>query len=432
MKRNSLFGSSGIRDIVDRNLVDIMFQVGLSVGNSYRSVIIGSDTRTSSEAIRHTVIGALLASGADVYDAGIAPTPTVAYNTRYFDAGIMITASHNPPAYNGIKLCNPNGSAFDSQQRIQVEESITANSSQVAPWRNMGKYWPYPNAIEQHLKWLLQDCARDFNLKVVLDCGCGAGYVITPYLLERMGCEVIAINSHASGFFPRPSEPTEENLAELTDVVRFTNANVGIAHDGDADRMVAVDDKGRVIPGDKLLVILARNSGASKIVTTVDASMAVAEAGFEVVTTRVGDAFVSDALINGGDFGGEPSGAWIFPKTSLCPDGIQAAAQIIKVASKTKLSTIVDSIPSYPIVRGSIALNSLEMTAVEQKISAQVKIVRTFTEDGLKIVLDDGWILIRPSGTEPKMRITVEAKNDNLAQDLYNLAVQTINECSLL
>jgi len=425
----TLFGSSGIRGIIDKKFLELVFEVGLSVGSSYSPVVVGCDTRTSSSALTHAFISALLSAGSRCYDAGTIPTPTLAYAARKFEAGAMLTASHNPPQYNGIKLCNPDGSAFDSAQRERIEEMIGKRDLGLASWEAMETSKTYPEAIEEHIDRVLQDFGNGLKLKVVLDCGCGAASLVSPHLLRRMGCEVIALNCDPSGYFPRGIEPTPENLGMLVQAVKSSGADLGIAHDGDGDRMVAVDDAGRFIPGDKLLILFARELEAGQVVTTVDASMAVEESGFEVIRTRVGDAFVSEELRKGGDFAGEPAGSWIFPHMSYCPDGVYAAAQIARIAGEKRLSRLVDDLPSYPILRGSVLGEGVIMERVEHGLM-EMEPVSVSKIDGLKLSFEDGWLLIRPSGTEPKIRLTAEARSQARAQRLYDIGIEAIKECT--
>jgi len=424
-----LFGTSGIRSIANKDLIQLAQKVGLAVGNVYGRVVVGSDTRTSSEAMKHAFISGLLAAGCGGYDAGVIPTPTLALAARKFDAGAMITASHNPPEYNGMKLLNPDGSAFGSHQRQQIEEMVLSDSSNVAPWDEIKSSSLYSGAIEQHIQRILPDFPARPKLRVVVDCGCGAASVITPHLLRELGCSVVALNCFPTGFFPHPIEPTESNLGDLMKATRELGADLGIAHDGDADRMMAVDDKGNFVPGDKLLAIFARALQAKEVVTTVDASMAIDEMGFTATRTRVGDTYVSEELSKGGNFGGEPSGSWIFPNISLCPDGIYAAALVVTIASQQKLSQLVDSIPSYPLLRGSITSNGIIITKLESQLMA-MKPLSVNTVDGIKLNFKDGWLLIRASGTEPKIRLTAEAKSKAQARQLYNSGIKAIKECT--
>jgi len=423
-----LFGTSGIRAIADTDLMQLALKLGLAVGSVYRNVVVGCDTRTSSQAMKHALISGLLTAGSRCCDDGVTPTPTLAFAAREFAVGAMITASHNPPNYNGIKLVNPDGSAFDSDQRKQIEEMVLNDSFDAAPWEEIKENSIYDGAIEQHIDRILQDFPTGLKLKVVVDCGCGATCVITPYLLTKLGCEVIGLNCHPSGFFPHDIEPTEANLGELIKATRELGADLGIAHDGDGDRMMAVDDKGRFVPGDKLLAIFAQEVGAKEIVTTIDASMAIDETGFKIVRTRVGDTYVSEKLKNGGGFGGEPSGSWVFPNISLCPDGIYAAAQTVAIASRQKLSLLVDKIPHYPLLRGSINSKGIVVPRLEQRLMAMSP-SSVSNVDGIKLNFEDGWVLIRASGTEPKVRITAEAKSEARLRHLYDNSIRIIKDC---
>ena len=423
-----LFGTSGIRRIADEGLIQLAAKVGLAVGNVCRRTVVACDTRTSSEAMKHAVTSGLLAAGSRCYDAGVVPTPTLALAARGFDAGVMITASHNPPQYNGIKLLNPDGCAFDSNQTRQIEEIVLGGSFSAAPWHEIMSGDTYEEAVERHIERILQDFPSALKLKVVLDCGCGAGAVITPHLLRKLGCDVIGINCYPGGFFPHDVEPIEANLGDLIRVTRKLGADLGIAHDGDADRMMVVDARGRFVSGDKLMVILARAVREKEVITTIDASMAIEEMGFSITRTRVGDTHVSEELRKGGDFGGEPSGSWIFPSISLCPDGIYAAALIASVASQQKLSLLVDDIPSYPLLRGSISGEGIAMSKLEQRLRA-IKPLSVSNIDGVKLSFEDGWLLVRPSGTEPKVRITAEAKSKAAVRKLYNSGIKAIQEC---
>ncbi|MBI2850083.1 MAG: phosphoglucosamine mutase [Chloroflexi bacterium] len=423
-----LFGTSGIRRLADSSLLELSLKTGLAVGKIYPNVVVGCDTRTSSEAIKYAFTSGALMSGARCCDAGVIPTPTLALAAKEFQAGAMITASHNPPEYNGIKLWNADCSAFDTDQQQQIEDMILNNSLSAAKWSEIGRSCSRDDAIERHIEHIIRNVPTATKLKVALDCGCGAASVISPYLLKRMGCEVIALNCFPSGFFPHPAEPTEANLGELLQATREFSADLGIAHDGDADRMMAVDDKGRFIPGDKLLALFARQRAAREVVTTIDASMSIEEMGFKITRTPVGDTYVSDRLKKGGDFGGEPSGAWVFPENSLCPDGIYAAARLVNIASHQKLSRLIDEIPQYPILRGSIASDGVKMTELNERLLS-LKPTSVDSIDGTRLNFKDGWLLIRASGTEPRIRVTAEARTEASVHELYDKGMKTIKEC---
>ncbi len=413
----SLFGTSGIRAVFDRDLLDLAFRVGLAVGREGAGVAVATDTRTSGDAMKNAVISGLLAAGARCADAGIAPTPTLAYITREFDAGVMLTASHNPPEYNGIKLLNPDGSSFTAAQQRQVEADLAAGTA-VAPWGDIKRGTLYEGAIEHHIEAVLAHFPGEYKMKVVVDAACGAASEVTPRLLERMGCEVVAMNCYPSGFFPRPAEPTEANLKDLKKAVKDTGAALGIAHDGDADRMMAVDDKGAFITGDKLLAIFAWAAGAKEVVTTLDASMAIEEMGCSVTRTPIGDTAVSEELRNGGDFGGETSGSWVFPAISLCPDGIFAAARLVDIAAHHRLSELAANMPGYPLQRGSVSSAGADMARLEAALLA-LEPASVSRVDGFRLSFAEGWLLVRPSGTEPKIRLTAEARTRAGVKRLY-------------
>ncbi len=400
----------------------------MAVGGVYDSVVVGCDTRTSSDAIKHAFISGVLMAGSECCEAGIMPTPTLALVARDFQAGAMITASHNPPEYNGSKLLNPDGSAFDAKQREQIEAIVLNDSGGAVPWQAIKNAGFQNGAIEQHIEHIRRKIPEVTRVKVALDCGCGAASVITPCLLEKLGCEVVALNCNPSGFFPRAIEPTEANLSDLIRTTKESGADLGIAHDGDADRMMAVDDKGRFIPGDKLLVLFAQQEKAKRVVTTIDASMIIDEMGLAVKRTPVGDIYVSEELRKGGDFGGEPSGSWVFPGNSLCPDGIYAAARLVAIAARQKLSKLVDDIPQYPILRSSIIDEGVTMSGLEKRLRDMAPL-SVNNIDGIKLNFEDGWLLVRVSGTEPRIRITAEARSKARVKQLHDGGIRGIREC---
>ena len=225
-----------------------------------------------------------------------------------------------------------------------------------------------------------------------------------------------------------PAEPVAANLKELCSAVVETGAALGIAHDGDADRMMAVDEKGRFITGDNLLALFIKAMNATDVVTTLDASMAVEELAPNVRRTRIGDTWVSEELRHGGDFGGETSGCWIFPAVSLCPDGIYAAAKIAELAGNHRLSELIDALPAYPLVRGSCKSDGVNLIDITNGLmTLQPASIEKI--DGMKLLFDDGWVLVRPSGTEPKIRLTAEARTEARAQSLYNAVLDILKSC---
>lgn len=403
-----LFGSSGIRQLYSRHLVELSYRVGRSMASSGNTIMMGRDTRTTSGIISHSLMSGILSAGGDVINGGIIPTPTVAYCTRDVNAGCMITASHNPEEYNGIKLINPNGSAFTSRQQREIEKEIDEEVH--GDWCHQGHEREI-DAVYAHSSMILKRVDIRNNLNVIIDCGNGAGSVITPDLLSSAGAKTQSINCNISGFFTRPSEPLESNLPYLSGLVRSSGADCAIIHDGDADRMMALDGTGRYISGDALMILFVRYLGSKKVVTTTDASMSI-EAEAEVHRTPVGDSYVSEELIGWGDFGAEPSGSWIFPDVSLCPDGIYAAALFSEIASEWNISDELKTIPDYPVLRQSI------------RAEHSKEIMREIGADdptyGIRVSDDDGWFMVRASGTEPKIRITAEGKDLRKAKEMLD------------
>jgi phosphoglucosamine mutase len=405
-----LFGSSGIRRKYDLQLAELALSLGSALASTSEEVVVGTDTRTTSPVLAEAAIAGLLSGGARVSFGGIVPTPTVAYATRDHDCGLMVTASHNPEEYNGLKVFNPDGSSFTPPQQEEIEGKM--EDFHWKGWECRGEVRA-TDIITGHREAILDQLEAGADLRVVLDCGNGAGSVITPGLLSEMGIAVLTLNCNPGGHFARPSEPQEELLGYVAEMVRAESADGGIVHDGDADRMMAFDGKGRFIDGDRLLVLFARYLGAKRVVTTLDASMIIDEVA-DVQRTPVGDSYVSARLRKGGDFGGEPSGAWIFPGHSLCPDGVYAAALFCEMASEWDIARELDRIPRFPIVRESSPCS--DAGGVLRRLGADSP------TDGIRREEEDGWFLIRASGTEPKVRITAEGKTARAAKRLADTA----------
>ncbi|MEA1905313.1 MAG: phosphoglucosamine mutase, partial [Candidatus Hadarchaeota archaeon] len=279
--------------------------------------------------------------------------------------------------------------------------------------------------------------------KVVVDCGNGAGALVTPYLLRRLGCKVITLNSQLDGFFPgRKLEPTAENLQELCTVVKSLGVDLGLAHDGDADRAVAVDEKGRVAEPDELLALLSAHQVRKKgdtVVTTVDASGTVDECvgakRGKVIRTKVGDVSVAAEIKKrGAIFGGEPSGSWIFPGVHLVPDGPLAAAKILELLDSTgkRLSELLDELPEHPTLRKKVPCPNEKKAGAIKKFKARLRrefkgISDVLTIDGIRFSFRDGsWALVRPSGTEPYIRVTAGGKKEKNVEKVAEKAVRVL------
>ena len=275
------------------------------------------------------------------------------------------------------------------------------------------------------------------GLKVVIDCASGAGSEISPLVFRKAGCEVTTLNSQPDGFFPgRNPEPNAENLQNLMKTVVAIGADLGIAHDGDADRMITVDEKGNISPFDSLLALISKEFDGD-IVTTVDAGLCMDESvKGEVLRTPVGDVNVAEVIIEkNAAFGGEPSGTWLHPDFCMCPDGILSGLRMAELVSKKgKLSELLLEIPSYPNIREKITCSKEAKIAVMGNMEELLKdafddICEINSIDGVRLTFeDDSWVLIRPSGTEDYVRITLESRSQERAEEICEICKKIIND----
>lgn len=412
-------GSSGIRMEWGTELINTGKEIALALSKKYKKIVIGSDFRESSDALTHEIAGALLSSGSDVYYAGKLPTPSLAYAAKDYDGGIMITASHNPPEYNGIKLWNPDGSAFSENQMEELD-----STGKISEWHSTGKF-SHVDAVNPHRDAIIERTGRLNGLKIVMDCSNGASAVISPYVLRELGAEITTLNCHPDGLFPgHPSEPSEKNLRFLSKMVVKVGADIGIAHDGDADRFIAVSSSGRYLNGDMIMAVFIKEIGYRRVVAPVNSSMILDEFA-EVERCRVGDANVSQRIKElGYEFGGEQSGTQIFADWRLTPDAIYAAAKFSEIAVKRDVDEIIDSFPEYTTLRENLYYT--DRKSMEKRIEEFVKDYDAIRTDGWRINLDELWFLIRFSGTEPKVRITVEALDEKEAEKWMKRILENI------
>ena len=437
-----MFGTSGLRGVVgDDVTADLALAVGRAVASEgYDRVVVGRDVRESGDVLLEALTAGLRECGTNVLEVGVAPTPTIARAVGWLeaDAGVVVTASHNPKTDNGIKLWSADGSAFDPDQCAAVSDRVKTENYDIHGWDGYGSSERVEDILDRHVSALLESVSIDDPPSVVVDVGNGTG-AITARVLSSAGCDVETLNGQQDGRFPgRPSEPTRETLSTLSALVEASDAQLGIAHDGDADRMVAVDETGSFVPKDVLLALFARQAVDGEddalVAAPVDTSLAVDDAlegvGASVTRTRVGDVFVAERTTRDDVvFGGEPSGAWIWPDEVLCPDGPLAACKLVEfVADREPLSGLVGEIETYPIQRTSIEVagKTAAMDRVRERVLERYDDVDTL--DGVYIDSDDGWILIRASGTEPLVRVTAEARTDARAHQLFDEAVELVEE----
>lgn len=442
-----LFGTFGVRRIANKELTpEFASKLAASYGTLVKGqVAVGGDTRTSTPLIKHAVIAGLLSSGCKVVDLGILPTPAVQYAVRnYYDGGVIITASHNPPQYNGIKFVDEDGIGIHEEMELKIEEMFFDKNPDRVSWDEIGEVSTNDGLIEEYINQVIarvdQEAVKNANIKVVVDCGSGAACFTTPYLLRKLECEVTTLNCQPDGFFPgRNPEPTKDNLQELIKTVVATGAHLGIAHDGDADRTICIDEKGNFVMGDKTFALvekqLLQENQGGLIVTTVATSSAIydiaEEYGGEVAATRVGDLLVARELKNrNGLFGGEENGGLIFPDFVYGRDAALSTAKIVEIMAKSSkaLSELVRELPDYESVKMKVECPDDRKQEIMDKIALDTKEYEIDTTDGVKIFREEGWLIIRPSGTEPIFRCFAEANNEQDAKKMAEWGISLIKK----
>ena len=447
-----LFGTNGVRGVVGSKDMDCQFAIrlGLAIGTYMKgTVIIGTDARTSNEMLKSACASGLMAAGCRVLDCGIVPTPTLQYAVKtYRDkaaGGVVITASHNPPEFNGIKCIHSDGTEMGRDQEEAIERLHHTGDFARADWSHVGRIIPFTTAIERYIGGIMSKvdvmAIRRAGLRVGLDCGNGAGALVTPMLLERLGVKYVTLNADPNGAFPgHNSEPTPENSEDLTKLIKSGGFDFGVIHDGDADRSIFVDENGRYLYGDRSLAIVAKYVCSMRpgriVVTTVGSSLAVEDAvkaeNGRIIYTMVGSPVVARVMMKeGGAFGGEENGGLIFPEFQYCRDGAMAVAKMLEiVANQGKLSKVNDAIPQYNQFKTKVACPESKKVSVMNGILRSARSDRIDTTDGVKVYYDDGWVLVRPSGTEPIVRIFSESrtpeKAKNLAEDSKKLVERLI------
>ena len=396
-----------------------------SLGRSpSRCIVIGRDSRVSGPMFHHAVTAALQSVGADIIDVGMAPTPTVQMAVEHHHAagGLAITASHNPVEWNALKFIGPAGLFLDAFEGAAMRAVLEGGIPR-ARWDRLGVVRRDDGAVERHIESILAlpfvDVAalRDRRYVVALDTCHGAGSVIMPALLERLGCEVRAINLEPHGRFHRPPEPVAENLGELEALVRSSGAVVGFATDPDVDRLAVVSEQGRAIGEDWTLalaaeVVLARRPGP--VVTNLSTSRVLddvaSRAGSTVVRAPVGEVNVALRMREtGAVVGGEGNGGVILPDLHLGRDAPVAAALVLQLLlERGTVSAVVNGYPRYRIVKDKLERPDASLESVYQALREAFPDASVDLQDGLRLSWPDRWVHIRPSGTEPIVRVIAE------------------------
>jgi len=443
-----LFGTAGIRGTLwEKVTPELAMDIGKAVGTYIdgETVAVARDGRTSSVMLQSALISGLLSTGTEVLDFGLIPTPALAWGTReYADGGVMITASHNPPTDNGIKVFNGDGTEFYVEQERELEELVFSGNFRKAMWDEI-KTVKSLDIGEEYIGAVLDFVNHETNLKVLYDGANGAGSVLAPYLLREMGAKVISVNAHVDGHFPgRKPEPRYENIAYLGELARELGVDLVVAQDGDADRIAVFDEKGNYINEDTVIALFAKlyveEHGGGTVVVSIDTGSridhVVENAGGRVVRIPLGQPH--DGIKRyGAIFAAEP---WklVHPKFGPWIDSFVTMGLLIKLIDERgkPLSQIIrEEIPTYYLTKKNVkcpdefkkAALEKAYRVLEERLGKEVKEVLTIS--GYRFQLKDGsWVLVRPSGTEPKIRVVVEAPSEKRRDELFKLAYETVKK----
>ena len=440
----ALFGTDGVRGVAG---VDLTAELAFNLSTAAASVladlgefaghrptaIVGQDSRASGQYLEEAICRGLSSAGIDVYRVGILPTPAISFlvKDRGADLGVMISASHNPASDNGIKFFDRTGSKLADQIEAKIEGVL---GKTVVSTNGAGRVIEDLEAKESYIKNLLKSLDGNLSgIKVVVDCANGAASFVAPDVLKRAGAEVIAISASPNGLNINDNCGST-HLESLIAAVKEEGADIGIAHDGDADRVLAIDDKGSVIDGDFILGILAQDmelptkTVVGTVMTNLGLIKALEEKGIKFIATAVGDRYVLEEMLAGGHvLGGEQSGHIIMSKYANTGDGLLTALQLISKLKKSgkSASELASFMKRYPQVLINVSGVAKEKLASNQVIAKAVSDVE-------KKLSDKGRVLLRASGTEALIRVMIEAQDLSLAQELASeLATLVKSELSL-
>jgi phosphoglucosamine mutase len=445
--KEEIFRAYDIRGIYKKDLDEEIAEIigkafGTFIGEN-KKVAIGRDVRISSENLEKSFIKGLLKTGCQIIPIGLIHTPLLYFVIIHYslDGGVMISASHNPPEWNGFKLCKEK--AILCGQGMGMEEIKSIAFSKNFKISNKGKIIEKKNIIEEYKKFILSKVEIEKGLRIGIDPGNGSCSIIAKKILEEKGLEVFSINDFPDGRFPAHlPEPNEENLKELKELVIEKNLDFGVGFDGDGDRAVFIDDKGRIIRGDIALAILVNHyltkEKPEKIVYEVSCSKALEETirkkGGIPIVSRVGHAFILDKMINENAlFGGEISSHLYFREIYGLDDSIFACLKMAELLSQSNsnLSKLIEKIPKYYSIspKNFDCPDNLKFKIVEELKNEMIKEgYKTIAIDGVRVELNEGWFLVRASNTQPQIRMIAEAKSEEALNKIINFAKEKLFE----
>ncbi len=428
---------SGVRGVIGQSLTPKLltrFAQAFGTHTGSGPIVIGRDPRTSGEMVKHAVVSGLLSTGSRVVDIGVCPVPTIQLQVRHRRAqgGIAITASHNPAEWNALKFIGSSGLFLDSGQARELLDIYHQGEYTKVGGAELRTVEVVEGATDLHIKSILDALGplpkTSRKLRVVLDSVNGAGSLVGPKLIEALGAEVIRLNTTPNGSFPRPAEPLPENLGDLCRKVREHQADVGFAQDMDADRLAIVSEQGEAIGEDNTLVlatlyVLGHEKGA--VVANLSTTSAVADVAKKfdcpVFLTKIGEVNVTDAMqLHRAVIGGEGNGGVIYPRINFARDSLVGIALVLHLLAESgkSVTELLGDIPRYTIVKEKIACASDRIAGVLRMVRQEYAEFQMDTRDGVKVIVPDGWLLVRGSNTEPIIRVVAEAKSEERARSL--------------
>ncbi|MBW3622773.1 MAG: phosphoglucosamine mutase [Armatimonadetes bacterium] len=442
---------SGVRGVVGESLTpDLLVRFAQAYGTYVNSglVVVGTDTRTSRQMVKHAVLSGLLSTGCEVIDLGIVPVPTVQMEIvrRHATGGIAVTASHNPAQWNALKFFRGDGIYLSGYQAEELVDIYHQGQYRRAPSREIRPVRCEERAAYHHLEAVYRlmdmEAVRRRRLKVVVDCCNGAASSITPHFLQHLGCEVIPINVEPNGIFPHPPEPIPENLVQLSEAVRTHGAAIGFVQDADADRLAIVDEHGDPI-GEEYSVALAteyvlRHRKGPVVVnlsTTALIERIAERHGCKVYRTPVGEVNVVEEMQRrNAVIGGEGSGGVIWPALHLGRDSFSGMALALQLLAETgeSVSDLVRAFPQFVMLKSKTTVATEQAHALLRDIHHHYRNHEIDARDGLKIGMGEGWVHVRASRTEPVIRVTVEAEGMERAKALQAEALGLIQRRTAL
>lgn len=432
------FGTDGVRGVANTELTpELAFQLGrygayaLANQNSNPKIVVGRDTRLSGEMLESALVAGILSTGVDVIRLGVIPTPAVAFLTRRLeaDAGVMISASHNPFYDNGIKFFGSNGFKLSDETEAKIESYLQSRTDEIIPRPiadRVGRIMDDDEAIALYLDHLKTTIDTDLcGVHIVMDCANGAAYQAAPMLLRELGADVTAINMNPDGININ-HQCGSTHPERLQEEVLKKQAHLGLAFDGDADRLIAVDEKGDLIDGDHILSIcgeylkerelLAKNAIVTTVMSNIGFFKRAQELEIETEKTKVGDRYVIQKMLEGGyTLGGEQSGHIIFLDYNTTGDGLLTAIQLLRVVKEKAqaLSDLSRQMKKYPQVLVNVPVQDKTDWDKNEVIQSHMKEVE-------QVLGEHGRLLVRPSGTEPLIRIMVEGPEEDVIREYVN------------